>query len=135
MTKEKITETAALKARLCETADHEILAEMQGFVADRLMALDVDQLCGAAAHERSTGRLNHRNGYRPCRWKIRAGAVDVQIPKRRKGTSFPEVLEPRRALEKAMTARAIVSRTDGVPMARSGKPTVRACQRCRSATV
>jgi putative transposase len=26
---------------------------MLGFVADRLMALDVDQLCGAGAHERS----------------------------------------------------------------------------------
>ena len=63
MTKDTITETTALKARLSETADHQILAEMLGFVADRLMALDVDQLCGAEAHERSAGRLNHRNGY------------------------------------------------------------------------
>ena len=57
MTKETISETAALKALLSETADHQILAEMLGFVADRLMALDVDQ------HERSGGRVNHRNGY------------------------------------------------------------------------
>ncbi len=56
MTKDTITETAALKAHLSETADHQILAEMLGFVADRLMALDVDQLCGAGAHVRSTGR-------------------------------------------------------------------------------
>ena len=41
MTKEKITETVAVKARLCETADHQILAKMLGFVADRRMALDV----------------------------------------------------------------------------------------------
>ena len=40
MTKETISETAALKALLSETADHQILAEMLGFVADRLMALD-----------------------------------------------------------------------------------------------
>ena len=46
MTKETISETAALKALLSETADHQILAGMLGFVADRLMALDVDQLCG-----------------------------------------------------------------------------------------
>ena len=42
MTKETISETAALKALLSETADHQILAGMLGFVADRLMALDVD---------------------------------------------------------------------------------------------
>ena len=68
------------------------------------MALDVDQLCGAGVHERSAGRVNHRNGYRPRRWETRAGTVDVQIPKLRKGTYFPEFLEPRRASEKAMTA-------------------------------
>ncbi len=104
MTKDTISETAALKALLSETADHQILAEMLGFVADRLMALDVDQLCGAGSHERSVERMNHRNGYRPRRWETRAGAVDVQIPKLRKGTYFPEFLEPRRASEKAMTA-------------------------------
>ena len=104
MTKDMISETAALKALLSETADHQILAEMLGFVADRLMALDVDQLCGAEAHEHSNGRLNHRNGYRPRRWKTRAGAVAVQIPKLRKGSYFPEFLEPRRTSEKAMTA-------------------------------
>ena len=101
MTKDMISETAALKALLSETADHQVLAEMLGFVADRLMALDVDQLCGAEAHERSNGRLNHRNGYRPRRWETRAGAVAVQIPKLRKGSYFPE---PRRASQKAMTA-------------------------------
>ncbi len=63
MTKDTIAETAALKALLSETSDHQILAEMLGFVADRLMALDVDHLCGAGAHERSPGRVNHRNGY------------------------------------------------------------------------
>ena len=104
MTKETISETAALKALLSETADHQILAGMLGFVADRLMALDVDQLCGAGVHERSAGRVNHRNGYRPRRWETRAGTVDVQIPKLRKGTYFPEFPEPRRASEKAMTA-------------------------------
>ena len=104
MTKDTIPETAALKALLSETADHQILAEMLGFVADRLMALDVDQLCGAGAHERATGRVNRRNGYRERRWETRAGAVEVQIPKLRKGSYFPEFLEPRRASEKAMTA-------------------------------
>jgi len=64
------------------------------------MALDVDELCGAGAHERSDARVNRRNGYRPRRWETRAGAVDVQIPKLRKGTYFPEFLEQRRASER-----------------------------------
>jgi transposase-like protein len=104
MTKDMIAETVALKALLSDTADHQILAEMLGFVADRLMALDVDHRCGAGTHERSTERVNHRNGYRERRWETRAGTVDVQIPKLRKGSYFPEFLEPRRASEKAMTA-------------------------------
>ena len=44
MTKDMMAETVALTALLSETADHQILAEMLGFVADRLMTLDVGQL-------------------------------------------------------------------------------------------
>jgi putative transposase len=54
MTKDMLAETVALKALLSDTADHQILAEMLGFVADRLMALDVDQQCGAGTHDRSS---------------------------------------------------------------------------------
>ena len=104
MTKTPLSETAALRALLVETPDAQVLTEMLGFVADRLMALDVDQLCGAGSHERSVDRVNHRNGYRARAWETRAGTVDVQIPKLRKGTYFPEFLEPRRVAEKAMTA-------------------------------
>ena len=77
---------------------------MLRFVVARLMALDVDQLCDASAHERSSDRMNYRNGYRSQAWETRAGRVDVKIPKLRKGCYFPEFLEPRRAAEKAMTA-------------------------------
>ncbi len=104
MTKDTLSETAALRALLSQTSDTQLLAEMLGFVADRLMALDVDQLCGAGVHERSAERVNHRNGYRTRGWETRAGRVDVKIPKLRRGSYFPEFLEPRRAAEKAMTA-------------------------------
>jgi len=94
----------ALKGLLEKASDTELLAEMLGFVADRLMALDIDRLCGAETHERSTDRCNYRNGYRDRAWQTRAGAIDVHIPKLRKGSYFPEFLEPRRAAEKALTA-------------------------------
>jgi putative transposase len=77
---------------------------MLGFVADRLMAPGVDQLCGDAAQERSGDRVNHRNGYRCRAWETRAGRVDVKIPKLRKGSYLPEFLEPRRVAENAITA-------------------------------
>jgi len=104
MTEDKLSETAALRALLSETPDAQVLAEMPGYVADRLMALDVDHLCGAGAHERSADRVNHRNGCRARAWETRAGTVDVNIPKLRKGAYFPEFPEPRRAAEKAMMA-------------------------------
>lgn len=104
MTKDTIAEPMALKALLSQTSDQQIFVEMLGFVADRLMALDVDQLCGAGAHECRAERVNQRNGYRERRWETRAGTVDVQIPKLRKGSYFPEFLEPRRASERATTA-------------------------------
>jgi transposase-like protein len=73
MTKASLSDTAALRALLSETSDTNLLAQMLGFVADRLMALDVDHLCGAGAHERSGERVNHRNGYRTRAWETRAG--------------------------------------------------------------
>ena len=94
----------ALKGLLEKASDTELLAGMLGFVADRLMALDIDRLCGAEPHERSADRSNYRNGYRDRTWQTRAGAVDVHIPKLRKGSYFPEFLEPRRTAEKALTA-------------------------------
>jgi len=88
MTKDTIAETMALKALLSETADQQVLVEMLGFVADRLMALDVDQLCGAGAHERRAERVNQRNGYRERRWDTRAGPWMFRSPSFERGRIF-----------------------------------------------
>ena len=104
MTKNSLSDTAALRALLSEPSDSTLLAELLGFVAARLMALDVATLCGASAHERSSDRMNHLNGYRSRAWETRAGRVDVKIQKLRQNSYLPEFLEPRPAAEKAMTA-------------------------------
>ena len=52
-----------LKALLEKASDSELLAEMIAFVANRLMAFDIDGLCGAGSHQRSNDRSNYRNGY------------------------------------------------------------------------
>ena len=108
MAKQTRSDLEALKAVLSEVPDHLALAEMLGFVAEQLMALDVDRLCGAGTHERREARANHRNGYRQRSWQrswqTRAGSVDLKIPKLRKGSYFPAFLEPRRTSEKALVA-------------------------------
>lgn len=44
MTKDSLSDTAALRALLSETSDANLLAQMRGFVADCLMVLDIDRL-------------------------------------------------------------------------------------------
>src|SRR5512145_836937 len=93
-----------LKALLEKGSDDDLLREMIGFVANRMMDLDVEGLTGAAYGERSLARLNQRNGYRDRMWETRAGTVELQIPKLRKGSYFPVFLEHRRTSEKALIA-------------------------------
>ena len=93
-----------LRGLLEKSSDADLLREMIGFAAERLMALEVDGLTGAAPGERSPQRINHRNGYRDRVWETRAGTVELKIPKLRKGSYFPGFLEPRRMAEKALTA-------------------------------
>ena len=105
----------ALKALVEKGSDAELLAEMLGFVANRLMALDAEVLCNAKAYERSAERANHRNGYRDRAWQTRAGRVDLKVPKLRKGCYFPEFLEPRRTAEKALVCcQRLMNRLLGV---------------------
>src|SRR6202790_4604882 len=97
-------EMMSLQALLEKSADADLLREMIGFAAHRLMELEVESLTGAAHGERDANRINHRNGYRDRMWETRAGAVELRIPKLRKGSYFPGFLEPRRMAEKALTA-------------------------------
>src|SRR5205823_2249739 len=69
-----------------------------------LMELEVESQTGAAYGEKTPERLAQRNGYRDRIWETRAGAVELRIPKLRKGSYFPGFLEPRRLAEKALTA-------------------------------
>jgi len=87
-----------------KSTDADLLREMVGFAAQRLKELEVESLTGAAHGQRSSDRINHRNGYRDRDWETRAGTVELRIPKLRKGSYFPAFLEPRRMAEKALAA-------------------------------
>jgi len=97
-------ERMALAELLEKGSDHDLLREMIGFVAQRLMDMDVDGLVGAGHGERAESRENWRNGYRERDWHTRSGTIPLRIPKLRRGSYFPGFLEPRRSSEKALAA-------------------------------
>ncbi len=87
-----------------KSADADLLREMIGFAAERLMELEVGAKTGADYHQKTPERKAQRNGYRERDWQTRAGNVELRIPKLRTGSYFPSFLEPRRAAEKALSA-------------------------------
>ena len=112
-------EMMSLRTLLEKSADADLLREMVGFAAQRLMELEVESLTGAAHGERSPERIHHRNGYRDRDWETRAGTVELRIPKLRKGSYFPAFLEPRRMAEKALAAVIQDAYVQGVSTVRS----------------
>jgi transposase-like protein len=103
-----------LRKYLESPAGSDLLAEMVKMAAELLMDADVDVLCNASYGERSADRVNSRNGHRERRWDTRAGTILLDVPKLRRGSYLPSLLEPRRRVEQALVSVVCQAYVEGV---------------------
>ncbi len=102
---EQTMEPLAWLRKQLEEADVDLLREMVATFVQALMGAEADAVCGALYGERSTERVNRRNGYRARDFDTRVGTMSLAIPKLRSGSYFPDwLLTPRRRAERALVA-------------------------------
>src|SRR3982074_1511689 len=86
------------------SASPDLLRSMLSTFITTLMSAEAAAVCGAPYGESSPERVNSRNGYRHRDFDTRAGTVEVEIPKLREGSYFPDwLLQRRRRAERALT--------------------------------
>jgi putative transposase len=96
-------------------ASPDLLRAMLASFVEALMGADADAVCNAPYGVRSEERTNTRNGYRRRDWDTRAGTIELQIPKLRSGSYFPDwLLERRRRAEAALITVVAMSYLLGV---------------------
>ena len=71
----------SLRTFVEKTPDADLLREMIGFAAERLMELEVGAAIGAGYGEKNPLRQTQRNGYRDRDWQTRAGPRAATVPR------------------------------------------------------
>ena len=72
------------------------------YLAQKAIELEAEEVIGAKKYERTEARTNQRNGTRKRTLETRVGEIELEIPKLRKGTYFPSILERRNMIEDAL---------------------------------
>lgn len=103
-----------LLAALAVGEGTDLVRELARWALQELIELEAADAIGADRWERSPDRVSHRNGHRPRVLSTKAGDLEVGIPKFRKGSFFPEILEPRRRIDQALYAVVMEAYVNGV---------------------
>ena len=91
-----------------------LVREAVELVLQELIEAEAAEVIGAGRYERSEARVTERNGHRPRLLATQAGDVELKIPKLRKGSFFPSLLEPRRRIDRALWAVVMEAYVAGV---------------------
>jgi transposase-like protein len=105
---------SALLDAFHDRPDLDLVREMVGFLYQALIDIEATEVIGAEPHERTITRTARRNGSRAKTLSTKTGDVDVKIPKLRKGTYFPSILERRRRIDQALHAVVMEAYVHGV---------------------
>lgn len=103
MTTPSIVDPATVLTQALGDASPDLMRTLLQTMINTLLSAEADAVCGAEYGKPSPDRTNSRNGYRSRELDTRVGTIDVDIPKLRQGTYFPEwLLERRKRSESAM---------------------------------
>ena len=94
--------------------DLDVVRRSVELVLQALIDAEATEVIGAEPHERTPMRTNSRNGSRDRLLSTKAGDVELKIPKLRRGSFFPAVLERRRRIDRALFAVVIEAYVHGV---------------------
>jgi putative transposase len=92
----------------------DLIRESVRLVMQELIEAEATERIGAARYERTESRTTERNGSRPRLLSTQAGDVELKIPKLRRGSFFPVILEPRRRIDQALYAVVMEAYVAGV---------------------
>ena len=92
----------------------DLIRESVRLVMQELIETEATEHIGADRYERAESRVTERNGARPRLVATQAGDVELRIPKLRKGSFFPVILEPRRRIDQALYAVVMEAYVHGV---------------------
>src|SRR3954449_3263114 len=92
----------------------DLIRESVRLVMQELIETEATEQIGAGRYERSDSRITDRNGSRPRLVATQAGDIKLRIPKLRRGSFFPSILEPRRRIDQALYAVVIEAYVNGV---------------------
>src|SRR6188472_1364836 len=92
----------------------DLIRESVRVALQELIEAEASERIGAAPYERTVERVTDRNGHRARLLSTKAGDVELRIPKLRKGSFFPVILEPRRRIDQALYAVVMEAYVNGV---------------------